>query len=204
MRRSNLTPELRWNEQAGRYIRSTGHFVARSEVRAALDRTLDTAEKRMAAVTEQLRQGSIALPDWQLQMAREVKSVHLASAALAKGGWAQMAPADYGRAGQLIRRQYAFLRNFAQQVANGEQRLDGTLARRAGMYVAAGRGTFHQVERREMEQRGMTEERNLRHAGDSCQGCLTETARGWVGIGELVPVGSRTCRTACRCSVEFR
>jgi hypothetical protein len=195
---------FRWNERAARYVAPSGRYVSRAAVRDALDAALDHSAQTIRALTEGLRTSAVALPDWRLQMAREVKSVHLASAALAKGGWAQMAPADLGRVGQRLREQYAFLDRFAAEVESGAQRRDGTLVRRADLYIQAGRGTFHATEQREMGLRGMTEERSLRHAGDSCPGCVDEAARGWVALGDLVPVGARDCLGRCRCAVSYR
>jgi hypothetical protein len=207
-RSSSLTPAYTWDERSARYAsKATGRFVAQATVRAELDATLDRAEKNIISLAESLRTGRISLADWQAQMAREIKNIHLASGALAKGGWSQMAPADWGRVGQKLRFHYERLGNFARQIADGTQRLDGTLARRAALYVQAGRNTYHAVEQREMLARGMVEERNIRHAGDSCEGensCIGESARGWVPIGEMVPIGARICLSRCRCSVEYR
>lgn len=50
---------------------------------------------------------------------------------------------------------------------------------------------------------GAMYERNIRHARDSCGGCIHETARGWVPIGTLVPTGYRDCRGNCLCSLEY-
>jgi hypothetical protein len=198
VRRSALTPSFIYDDRTGRYAEAQSRrFVKNSAVRNALDRALDDASANVATLTESLRGGAVSLAQWQVAMAREVKSVHLASAALAKGGWAEMAPKDYGRAGQRIRFHYEKLANFAQ-------RLDGTLARRAQMYIQAGRGTFHAVERAEKERGGAVEERNILHARDSCEGCLAADALGWVPIGTLPLPGSRTCRANCRCSVEYR
>lgn len=203
-RQSPLTPGYRWNQTANRYISPSGRFVGRQQVRAALDVAIDNSAKSIKALSQQLRDGNISLADWQLAMAREIKATHLASAALAKGGWAQLSQSDYGRVGQIVRQEYAYLNKLAQDIAAGRQPLDGRFLRRAEQYIQAGRATYHQVEQREMKVRGYDEERNIRHARDSCPGCLDATARGWVAIGTLPPVGGRDCRRNCRCTIEYR
>lgn len=45
-------------------------------------------------------------------------------------------------------------------------------------------------------------ERSIRHAQDSCNGCIREAARGWVPAGTLVPVGLRDCGNSCKCTDE--
>jgi hypothetical protein len=204
-RTSSLTPQYVWDDRAARYAsKQTGRWVSGGRVRGALDAALDRGGATVATLTESLKMGRIALPDWQLQVAREIKSIHLASAALAKGGWAEMSPSDLGRAGQKIRLQYDYLKGFAADISSGKQRLDGTLGRRAQLYVQAGRGTYHAVEQAEMRTRGMTEERNRLAASDHCPGCLAADAMGWVPLGTLPGIGQRTCLSKCRCSVAYR
>lgn len=203
--RSSTTPYAGWNERAGRYVDlSTGRFIARQVVQEALQATLDRVAANVAAVSQQLRAGEVTLAQWQLAMAEQVKLAHLTSAALAHGGWAQMTPADNGRVGQAVRAQYQYLQSFAAQVADGTQPLDGTFTRRAQMYANSGRQTFEATQRAELVQRGATEERNVRHALDSCPGCLAATDAGWVPVGTLSLPGARECRTNCRCSLELR
>lgn len=195
----------RFNERAYRYIDDRGRFVSGATVRAELDKTLAASQKSMRTMSGQLQTGKISLADWQTGMMREIKNTHLTSAALAKGGWAQMTPADYGRVGAEVGKQYAYLDNFAQQIASGDQRLDGVFMRRADMYFEAGRGTYHEVERSEQGLRGMTEERSiLDPTARHCDGCLAEERRGWVPIGNLVRIGARDCLTRCRCRIEYR
>ena len=199
------TTRYRWNEGAGRYIGSRGRFVSGSAVRGALDEFVDGQATAMGNLTGMLRDGSISLADWQRAMMEQVKQTHLASVAAQRGGWAQLTQADYGRAGQRIRQQYEYLRNFAQEIADGTQPLDGRAVQRTRLYGQAGRNTYHLSERTDMERRGFDEERNiLDPAAKHCQSCIDETARGWVSLGALVPIGERTCNMNDRCSVEYR
>lgn len=185
--------------------RATGRLIPASQVRAWLDSALDSASVRFRALAEQLRSGGIDLVTWQVRMAREIKLVQLYSVATAKGGWAQMSPADLGRAGRAIQDQLRYLNRFAQQVRTGEQSTAGLrFLQRAESYAQAGRATYHKTERAVMETRGMTEEKSNRYGGDSCGGCREEAAKGWVRIGSLVPIGSRECLYRCRCSIAYR
>jgi len=124
---SVLTSQFGWNEVAGRYIDlSTGKFVPFLDVRDALDIVADASGARMNALTDQLIGEQISLAEWQIGMMEEIKISHTAAAASARGGWAQLSPADWGATGRMIRDQYDFLRNFANEIASGKQRLDGT------------------------------------------------------------------------------
>lgn len=194
----------RFNEEAGRYIAPNGRFVGRQAIRADLDRTLDSLSDSMAGVTQQLVDGSISPQQWQRQMADYVKRSQLVGGASYKGGWAHMTQADFGRVGQLTRRQYDYLRGFAEDIASGRQPLNGTAVRRARLYGQAARPTYYQFAQADMRRRGFDEERSILNPAEHCDLCVSEAARGFVPIGELVPIGGRTCRTNDRCDMEYR
>lgn len=191
-----------WDAPSGRYRAANGRYVTHAQVRAWLDAALDSAGARMAALSAQLQAGMIDLITWQVRMAREIKNVQLYSAAAAKGGWAQLSAADLGRVGQSVRTQLEYLNRFAREIRTKAQPLSGIMGR-TKLYAQAGRQMHHRTERIEMEVRGYDQERNVRYAGDSCAGCVEQTARGWVKIGALVPVGQRTCRGNDRCRIQY-
>lgn len=194
---------FRYNDRAGRYTLN-GRFVSQSAVNDALNTAVKAAALDMNRLTQQLREGTLAIGDWQAAMMQAVKDSQLASAALAKGGFQQMTQADYGRVGQSVREQYGHLQAFAQQLADGAIPLDGRVPRRAELYVEAARGMYDKQTRADMRRRGMTEERNTLNATESCDGCIEASDMGWVPIGTLPPVGTRTCLSRCQCSVEYR
>lgn len=197
------SPRFAWSAAAQQYRRSNGRFVSRAEVRAVIDSALarESATTRMLALA--LRNGNVSLEAWRLSMRDMIKNVHLYDAAAAKGGWAQLKQSDYGRVGQIVRSEYAYLESLARGISSGTIALDGSFVQRANMYAQAGRETFHQVQRASMEEAGFQFERNILHAAEHCGGCLGETARGWVRIGTLIPIGQRTCLRNDRCGIEF-
>lgn len=199
-------PPFRYDRAAGRYRGPTGAFVPEARVRLFLDAALEAAGKRMDLLASQLRAGQIDLISWEVRMRREIKVVATYSGAAAKGGWAQMTEADYGRVGRYIQDQFRFLRGFARDVQSGKQLLNGTLNARAGMYAQAGRPLYHRFEKAEKLLRGNTERRSIRHASDSCQGCIEAAARGWLPISDpsQTEIGERDCRTRDRCYWEYR
>lgn len=197
-------PPFSWSPKTGQYVGPGGRFVPRTEVRRALDKALDAEKAHALDLANALRSGSISLEKWRAEMRETIKLTHLYSASAASGGWAQLSQADYGRIGQIIRGEYAFLEKFAQGIASGKVPLDGNFLQRALQYAEAGRDSYHQTERASARRAGKREERNILHPADHCAGCLGESARGWVRIGELIPIGRRICRRKCRCSLRFR
>lgn len=197
-----------WNPAAGatgRYRdQGTGRFVSGSAVRKELDVFIANAESAPRAASELLRSGEISLDDWALQMRQSIKETHLASIAEARGGWENMTQSDYGRAGQIIREQYGYLEEFKEQIASGDQALNGNIDRRAEQYVKAGRESFYKAKQAEAKKRGISHVRSLRFPGDSCTECV-ELDRVWFGIGDpkyKLP-GDRICRKNCRCGEEY-
>lgn len=204
---SDLTPEYRWNpdlKPAGQYIDALGRIVPRSAIRSALDQTIKAAGSEIRALAEALKAGNLTLIEWELAMREQLKLLHLATAALEKGGWAQLTQADFGRVGGILKREYGYLKNFANDIASGKQKLDGSFTRRADLYNEAARNTYYRFAEDGLRALGFDEERNILGQADHCDGCIEETDKGWVGIGELVPIGERLCNRNCQCSMEYR
>ena len=193
----------RWNPTAARYIAPNGRFVPRADVRTAIDLALKNQQKRMHALANQLRGNRITITQWQIQMRAALKELHLYSAAAARGGFDQMGDAEYGMVGQRLREQYRHLDNFAREIENGLQ-LDGRFTNRTNLYAQSGRATFHEHDSQVQQDAGYTEEHSVLHPADHCASCVTESDRGYVPIGTLIPIGSRTCRGNCRCTMVYR
>ena len=140
------------------YDLDTGRFVSNSDVLGALESVIDQSAINMNALSTQLQNGEISLASWQSSMMQEIKISHLASTTAANGGWAQMTPSDWGFAGSQIKEQYQYLNNFAQQIANGEQPLDGRFMVRTDLYGDAVRDSYEAQRFRLMEGLGMEEE----------------------------------------------
>ncbi len=199
----------------GRYVdRDTGRVVSTDRVAAALETQISQAQDRMQNVSTQLAEGNINLAQWQTSMAQEMKVIHVNGAVLAKGGRDQMTQADWGAVGQLTKEQYAFLRNFASDIATGKQRLrnlagevNGQFLRRADLYAQAGAGTHSQMERRQARQNAeITHERRvLDPRAKHCACCPAQEAKGWrlIGNNDLLPIGACDCATNCRCRFVF-
>lgn len=195
-------PGFTWDAVARRYRDRSGRFASQVAVRTALDRALEVRQRQIRQLADSLRAGRVSLDGWTLQMREHVKAVQLYSGALAKGGWGELTQADYGRIGQEVRQQYAYLHRLRLEIEAGLP-LDGRFGLRAGLYGEAGRATYHRVERAAMEAQGMTRERSVLTPADHCDTCVAEAARGFVAIGELIPVGQRDCLSRCKCYVVY-
>jgi len=182
----------------------TGRFVPAATVRRELDTYIDASDDAARALARMLRDREISLADAEILFRREIKRVHLNSVAMARGGWANLTPADYGLAGQRIRYNYGKARDMFAQIAAGKQRLDGTLDQRMSLYVSAGRNTFYRSKHAQFKADGPTHVRSIRHARDSCLECVSLDRKVFaVNDPSYKMPGQRICLTRCRCSEEY-
>jgi len=192
-----------YDQAAHRFINARGHPLAWSTVRNNYRRILDVARTDVARLAQQLRAGEITLAEWQRAMAHQVKLVHVASA-VARGGQLQMSQGDWGFVGGRIKDQYAYLRNFANQIASGEQAVNGVISLRADMYVDAGRSTQEALRRRMMGETGYVDERRHLGVAEHCGDCVEYADRGWQPIDSLPEIGDSQCMVRCQCFFQYR
>jgi hypothetical protein len=200
--RSVPLSSYRWSPAANWYINARGQFVSPGVIRAEIDHALEAATARARTLAESLKAGEITVEEWELAMRELSKDVHLYNAAAARGGWANLSADDFGRVGRIVRDEYAYLRNFRHDLERGTP-MDGRFLARTRLYAQAGRETFHKVERQGQLEQGKTVERSILGAADHCDLCVSEAARGWVLIGQLIPIGQRTCGRNCKCTIEY-
>jgi len=222
---ASLSVRYTWDARApkGRYRDArTGRFVAWSDVRSALDDTLRSAGEAMTADARRLREGAITLEQFQLRFEQSIKSVHITSYVLEKGGWSELTPADHGRIGRLLYNpnatgdtstwgQYQYARRMFDEIASGKQPLDGRLDARVRLYIEAGRRTYHRAERLTMTRAGFDEERFRLAPADHCTdrdgplgGCVERAEASWQTMGTYGGIGEMNCRANDRCTVEYR
>lgn len=197
-------PKYRWNAPANRYISPQGRFVSTKNIRDALDGFIKATTEEMGAISTQLVSGELTLAEWQAQMMVMSKDVNLAGAALNEGGWYNMSQADFGKAGNKIRGEYGYLNNFANEIADGTQKLDGTLANRAKLYGEQGRVSYYDFAEKSAREDGYEEERSVLSPSESCDVCVSEDSLGWRPLGQVIPIGDRTCLSRCNCFMQYR
>ena len=185
----------------------TGRIVPNHTARTALDDYVDNAQDTPTALFNLFRNQQISVADLQLQMRDHIKDVHLNAAITAVGGRDQMTQADWGRVGQLIKGQYGYLDNFAEELAGGLA-VTAAVLTRMKMYTEAAVGTHERFMTRRFANAGYDLERSVLDArAKHCTGggsCIEQAAMGWQSIGDMIPIGARVCLTRDRCLHEFR
>lgn len=195
--------QFTWDPKSGRYRWPNGRFASKKEIRDTIDLALRNEIQKARELGTALREGRVSLSIWRIQMRDMIKSVHLYSAAMAKGGWAQLTKSDYGVVGNIVRHEYRFLERLASGLSSGGVPMDGFFMDRVRMYAEAGRDTYHQIERAVMKAAGFVYESNILNPAEHCAMCIEQRDRGKVPIGTLVAIGRRTCLRKCKCSLAY-
>jgi hypothetical protein len=158
----------------------------------------------MLTLAKRLNSNEISNAEWQIAMQAEIKQAHRAMAVLAKGGKAMMGPRDWGRVGQKIAAQNAYLLRFGAEIATG-QVSEAQLANRAQMYADASYATYqNSITLRERAAGVRLARRVLDTGAQHCEDCPPLAALGWIPIEELVPIGATECQVQCRCTIEYQ
>lgn len=201
---------LVYDRRAARYRGVDGKFKDPRAVRQIIERDIDATKARMESHARRAQSGQISVEAWRDLQAREIKALHLANLAAAKGGFHALTPADFGRAGQAIRGEYAYLRAFAEKAANDPAYLasDGFVSR-AASYGDSGLATFEATRKAEEEAVGMIYAVNILDDGahhctrkGATESCPQQTDKGAALSSEIVSVGRRSCGPRCRCTVR--
>jgi hypothetical protein len=198
-----------WSGDDLAYFTRSGSRVPQRDVRKAVDAVVATVRTEVAALGRQVASGEIAVAEWQDSTARLLKTLHVAVGAAGAGGFRNMSPGDTAEVEQTLRFNFERLEGFAQDVSEVQPVLrivpmtESRIVQRSEMYAAAGSAGYENVRRSNAFEVGYKFERNVLHPADHCELCVEQESRGWVGIGELVPIGQRDCLTHCQCSMAF-
>lgn len=194
----------RYDPISGRYRGANGRFLSARAVEALVDGRINKLGAELRRFTRMLSDGAITLDQWQASVREALKLVHVQAAIIGNGGRETMGAADWGRIGQRLRVEYAYLQNFANDLLGARVSTAQSLAR-IGLYAQSVRGSFWEGTSIRQEKQGYSLMRRILDSqAKHCQDCLNYAARGVVSIGSLPLPGQRcACRANCRCSVKY-
>jgi hypothetical protein len=193
-----------YDQKSGRYRDERGRFLSKASVAKLVDARIDRLDVNLRRYTRMLSNGSITLEQWQGSVREAIKSAHIQAAIIGYGGKEKMGSAEFGRIGQRLRLEYAYLQGFVRDLLDGRVSAPMALAR-IGLYAQSVRGSYWQGSEMREQQRGFSlMRRKLDAQAQHCQDCMDYAARGIVPIGSLPLPGQRcACRARCRCSIEY-
>lgn len=77
----------------------------------------DIFNSEVDALAQKVFSGQISLGQWEEQMKATIKGLHASAGAIGKGGWEEMTQSDWGKVGAEVKKQYRYLHNFAETIA---------------------------------------------------------------------------------------
>jgi hypothetical protein len=195
-------PKFQWSKKQGRYQYKNGKPVKEEILGKWLHEAVENNQKKIGQLTQDLIDKKINVAEWATSMKDEIRAGHRMAAHLAH--CPNLSRSQVGRLGAAVRAQYGYLDNFANQIENEEVDLASALILRAQMYPEAIWATWQNEIAVGQKDRGYSLYKSVLGAARHCDSCLKESDRGWVKIGELIPIGSRECLSRCRCHFEFK
>jgi hypothetical protein len=199
-------PQWSFDTRTARYRNaSTGRFLSQRDALQLTERSIAAASRELETQVVALAQGVTSLGDWQRSLALLLKQLHLGQFILGRGGIAHTTPADFLEVGRILKDEYRYLEGFGRDLAAG--RLSVAQARaRARLYLAKSRLSFWAGQRQAQAQGPLpVEMRRSLAPVEHCTECITYAAAGWMPLGALpLPTVDCSCRSNCRCTVEYR
>jgi len=131
----------RWDDTVNRYRDPQGRFISGKKLINIRD---EFTARRMDAVNdlaEQMATDKLNLQQWTLNMRQEIKRTYLAEYEAGIGGRNMMTQSDFGRVGGMLKRQYEYLNNFAEEVRQGKLSV-AQIKLRARMYIDSATQSF--------------------------------------------------------------
>lgn len=179
--------------------------VPESQLNRVVEKFAANCRNEMRDLTAQYVNGEITQENWYTSMRTMMRVSYRTSVTLANGGPDSMTPSSWGSFGAEMRKQYAYLDNFKDELVTGKQALNGSAVRRAGMYGDANYAQYQNWKlKQEMRAGFALEARRVLHPAEHCDDCLEYAERGWVPAAECPPIGNSQCRTNCKCTIQTR
>jgi hypothetical protein len=123
---SRMDAEWSYDRNSGRYRDERGRFLNEKSVQTLVDGRIDRLDSSLRRFTRMLADGAITLDQWQGSVREAIRAAHLQAAIIGHGGRSGMGSAEYGRVGQRLRQEYAYLQGFARDLL--DQRISGPMA----------------------------------------------------------------------------
>jgi hypothetical protein len=142
----------------------------------------------VTALAAQLKSGAISLPEWQAAMRESLRSDYKDAMYLTRGGIENVSQSDWGYVGSSLKKQYAYLDQFATDIAADPVKWKtGRLDNRMRLYNQSGYSALEEFKARDVKIAGWTEERRVLGTMDNCflAGTKITTPNGKVAIEKI-------------------
>ncbi len=177
----------------------------RARRQTLLNRLSILQRRKLREIGIALGNGDIDAQRYTIEMTHEIETEHVAAAAIYRRGLDELTTQDNLVVRSRLNSELGYLGGLVVGWVGGTV-TQGRLASRSQQYGAAVRPTYYAVGTADLRSEGFELERNLLSPVDNCEGtgsCIQETQRGFVTVGELIPIGNRLCLSNCQCQAEY-
>jgi hypothetical protein len=197
--------EFVWDAAASRYKWvDNGQYLSRELMLKLTAKQIEQTKKDLATLGDLLINRKISLAAWQEETAYALKSLHIRQAILARGGADKMVANDYLQVARTLKEEYGYLRNFAQDITEG-QVSKAQFQSRLSLYAQKSRVSWELANKQNFVNNNYTIMERLLGATDRhCSDCLRYAAAGPQPIGWLpMPTQGCKCKASCQCTVRY-
>lgn len=190
-----------WDDDLGAYVDSSGDAVSLDAVLELTYEELDSIKAEIAQLTEDLEE-SEDVAEWERKLAELAAATAALFFLLGIGSRDAITDDHEDLVKTRLTTQYEFLRQFSNDILDGELTIDGIRAR-ANLYPQDDQLLYSEAQ----ELRHDTEEwpyyASILGGCNHCTQCPEEAAKGIVERGSLVPIGARLCLWNCCCMFQY-
>ena len=200
------TPRIsryRFDNESRRWLDTrSGRVVPAAAIEDEMRQHQEATFEVLDNATEQLYEGRLNIPQWQVVIALELKAAHLAQSMFAVGGKANLTPVNYGRVGGVLADEYRFLNQFAQDIGAGQVSRAQALARVKQYGRATQQAFWREFAQATPDTEVIYWELNI---AEHCSDCI-DLATNSPYTAETIPTfpgaGETECRGNCKCNLR--
>lgn len=205
--------DYEYNPLTGQYRNATtGRVVSERQLRSAVLRVSNAAQRKMRDNTRQLISGTVLFMIWYERSRSIIKALYRAVWTVSLGGllFDDQTMREFFYLFTLA--QFERFDTFTRRLDNYRaDLLNGNALTQAGSYGRYGNALYQNIKLESGKAKGHKQARRvLGENEDHCEhteetpGCIELADMGWVPIEIIVPLGGATCRANCMCQIETR
>lgn len=200
--------DFTFDSQSRRYRyasgKRTGQLVGEKAMAKLLEKYMVQQRSDVATATDDVINSRISVKDWQSSLASNLKSMHVNSYSLGRGGVKQIDPDDMETIEDRLKSEFSYLEKFAREIEGGSLS-EAQIRNRVTLYVDA----IHSQWQLGREVAAINSGENFEIwdsavDSESCADCNGKSQLGWQPIGALgTPGVGVRCLSQCRCNKRF-
>jgi hypothetical protein len=191
-----------------RQYRNANGYISRRATKLAVDKLTKHVTRESARIAKRFEDGGSA-EEFNEAMRELLRSAHIVSASVGRGGRQQMTAGDWGRVGRKIKWQYGFLDRLTAKLERGKI----NTAYRAKQYATAIYISYADsvmtAQKEFIEGGGDANPKNEmmcyleQNSEEGCEECTADAEAGSMPVSEMGELGSRICGDYCKCYIVF-